>query len=81
MNDIIEILNKVKSGEISPELAKKEIQSNIQLLLSDYAKDKLNFINGHSIARDFPNTQPNLEWCGAVIDLLVDMNLNKLFLK
>jgi hypothetical protein len=45
------------------------------MLLSDYAKKKLEHINGHCIARDFPNNQPTLEWAGAVLDLLEELKL------
>lgn len=45
------------------------------MLLSDYAKKKLEYIKGHSIARDFPNNQLTLEWAGAVLDLLEELKL------
>jgi hypothetical protein len=45
------------------------------MLLSDYAKKKLEYINGNCIARDFPNNQPTLEWAGAVLDLLEELGL------
>jgi hypothetical protein len=38
--------------------------------ITDAAKEKLDFILGHSIARDFPKTQPTKEWAGAVLDFL-----------
>ena len=79
MSNILEILEKVKSGELTPETAKEIIESNMLMLLSDYSKRKLQFINGNSISRDFPNVEPNLEWCGAVLDLLDDMKLNQVF--
>jgi hypothetical protein len=45
------------------------------LPLSERAKEKLDYINGHSIARNFPNTEPDLQWCGAVLDLLEELGL------
>jgi hypothetical protein len=45
-------------------------------LLSYYAKNKLEYINGSCIARDFPNKRPTLEWAGAVLDLLEELGLN-----
>ena len=45
------------------------------MLLSDYAKTKLEYINGNCIARDFPNNQPTWEWAGAVLDLLEELGL------
>jgi hypothetical protein len=44
-------------------------------LLSDYAKKKLEYINGNCIARNFPNNQPTLEWAGAVLDFLEELGL------
>lgn len=48
--------------------------------LSESAIEKLNFINGHGSIRDFPHTQPPLEWVGAVLDLLEELGLDKLIL-
>jgi len=45
------------------------------LPLTDYAKEKLEYINGNCIARDFPNEQPTKEWAGAVLDLLEELKL------
>jgi hypothetical protein len=45
------------------------------LPLSERAREKLDYINGHSIARNFPNTPPDLQWCGAVLDLLEELGL------
>ena len=38
--------------------------------ITDADQEKLDFILGHSIARDFPKTQPTKEWAGAVLDFL-----------
>jgi len=46
--------------------------------LSEYAKEKLNYINGSCISRDFPKCPPTLEWAGAVLDLLEELKLNNL---
>lgn len=43
--------------------------------LSDYAKQKLEYITGHSIATQFPNVEPHTEWAGAVLDLLKELGL------
>jgi len=53
----------------------KNKQDN-KIQLSDYAKKKLEYINGHCIARDFPNNKPTLEWAGAVLDLLQELGLD-----
>jgi len=46
------------------------------IALSDYAKEKLEYINGSCIARDFPNEQPTKVWVGAVLDLLEELKLS-----
>lgn len=43
--------------------------------LSQKAEEKLEFILGRSVTRDFPHTEPDLEWAGAVLDLLEEIGL------
>jgi hypothetical protein len=38
--------------------------------IPEAAQEKLDFILGHSISRDFPKTEPTKEWAGAVLDFL-----------
>ena len=38
--------------------------------LTKEAKEKLDYILGHSINRLFPDVKPTLEWAGAVLDFL-----------
>ena len=45
--------------------------------LSEKAEEKLEFILGRSVTRNFPNTDPDLEWAGAVLDLLEEIGLYK----
>ena len=45
--------------------------------ITEPAQKKLDFILGHSIARDFPETNPTKEWAGAVLDLLEIIGLLK----
>jgi hypothetical protein len=45
------------------------------LPLTENAKEKLEYINGNCIARDFPNEQPTKQWAGAVLDLLEELGL------
>jgi hypothetical protein len=54
-----------------------KISSN-KIILSDFAKKKLNYINGSCISRNFPNELPTKEWAGAVLDLLEELKLDKL---
>jgi hypothetical protein len=63
-----EILNQ----DVNQELRESCVSGK---LLSDYAKKKLEYINGNCIATDFPNNQPTLEWAGAVLDLLEELGL------
>jgi len=72
--------NDDKSYYQITELMEEYHQSKLKLLgiggvgnsfkITDSAKEKLDFILGHSIARDFPKTQPTKEWAGAVLDFL-----------
>ena len=43
--------------------------------LSKKAEEKLEFILSRSVTRDFPHTEPDLEWAGAVLDLLEEIGL------
>ena len=45
------------------------------LPLTENAKQKLEYINGSCIARDFPKEQPTKQWAGAVLDLLEELGL------
>ena len=49
---------------------------NGMLPLSDYAKEKLEYINGHWMVREFPKLENiDLQWIGAVLDLLEELKL------
>ena len=45
------------------------------LPLTENAKQKLEYINGSCIVRDFPKEQITKQWAGAVLDLLEELGL------
>jgi hypothetical protein len=46
------------------------------LPLNENAKEKLEYINGHWIVREFPKIEKvDLQWVGAVLDLLEELKL------
>jgi len=61
---------KVKSIDI-PEV------DNCFSKLPESAKEKLDYILGSHITRNFPNDEPDKEWAGAVLDFLEIMELLK----
>lgn len=62
-------------GETANELLNLYNVSGM-LPLTENAKKKLEYINGHWTVREFPNIEKvDLQWVGAVLDLLEELEL------